>query len=319
MSFDDKEYKNEIKNGYKGVYQDRTRYDGFDEYEDENDDGQKISDYYTQRRLQKNQMERKIRQSQMWLRRLQVLIRMVTIISLIYLGYALLRLPQWYLDKNVFNSLNNPSLEILNNKIVPSYKILAALRRTEIPHTPIYRLETDEIKNNIMKLEPVEDVYIRRLWFPARLQIIVKERIPVVTVSPGPNLSPVAFFAGTDTLIGRDYMPLPKEFKTIRVFSSGIKGDDYRHWDAERIRLIENIAKAVNDSSKEEVVYIDFRNPKDVYVKIKSVNIRLGDLDETVFERISRISSILPQIKTLDKTIKYVDLRWKNANYIKLG
>lgn len=292
-----------------------NRYEG--EYE--NGDEQKISEYYTHRRLQKNRMERKVRQSQMWLRRFQILTRMVTIVLLIFFGYSLLKLPQWYLHKNIFNSLNNPSLEILNNKIVPSYKILAALRRTEIPSKPIYRLETDEIKNNIMKLDPIEDVYIRRFWFPARLQIIVKEKDPIITISPAVNVLPVAFFARGGTLIGRDYMPLPKGFKTVLVLSYGSKGDDYRHWDNEKIRLIENVAKAVSENSNEEVEYIDLRNSKDVYVKVKTANIRLGDLDDTVFERISRISSILPQIKTLDKTIKYVDLRWKNANYIKLG
>lgn len=305
-----------IENGYE----DENEY----EYEYEHGGGyaqeeQILSQYSTQRRLQKNRMDRKVRQSQMWLRRFRLLARMVTIVLLIFVGYSLLRLPQWYLHKNIFNSLNNPSLELFNNKIVPSYKILAALRRTEVPNKPIYRIETDEIKNNIMQLDPVSEVYIRRFWFPARLQIIVEERVPIITIAPTVNVPPVAFFARGGKLIGRDYMPLPKQFKTVLVLSYGSKGDDYRHWDNEKIRLLENVAKAVKENSREDVEYIDLRNPKDVYVKVKTANIRLGDLDDAVFERISRISSILPQIKTLDKTIKYVDLRWKNANYIKLG
>lgn len=285
------------------------------DYEEE----QRLSQYSIQRRLQKNQMERKVRQSQMWLKRFRILTRIVITILLIVFGYKLLKLPQWYLDKNVFNSLNNPYLEILNNKIVPSYKILAALRKTEIPHTPIYRFETNEIKRNIMQLEPVADVYIRRFWFPARLQVIVEERIPIITISPAENVAPVAFFATGGKLIGRDYMPLSRSFKTILVLSYGAKGDDYRNWDNEKVTLIENIAKAIKTYAKEEIEYIDLRNSRDVYVKVKTAKIRLGELDDTVFDRISRISSILPQVKTLDKKIKYIDLRWKNANYIKLG
>lgn len=285
----------------------------------ESDEEQGLSQYSYQRRVQKNQMERKVRQSQMWLKRLQFLIRISTLILLMVFGYLLLKSPKWYLDKDVFNSLSNPSLEILNNKIVPSYKILAALRRTDIPHTPIYRLETDEIKHNIMQLEPIKDVYIRRFWAPARLQIIVEERIPVITISPAANVAPIAFFAEGGKLIGRDYMPLPKSFKTILVLSYGTKGDDYRNWDSEKIKLIEQVAKAVETNSHEKIEYIDLRNSKDVYIKVKTANLRLGELDDGVFERISRISSILPQIKTLNKKIKYVDLRWNNANYIKLG
>lgn len=286
--------------------------------EDENED-MAVSQYSMQRRLQQNKMERKVRQSRMWLERFRVLIRLATIVFLIFLGYSLLKLPQWYLNKNVFNSLNNPYLEISNNKIVPSYKILAALRRTDVPHTPIYRFETDEVKNNILKIEPIEDVYIRRFWFPARLQIIVQERVPILTISPAPNVAPIAFFAKGGKLIGRDYMPLDKSFKTYLVLSYGAKGDDYRKWDNEKVKLIEKLAKSVEANSGENVEFIDLRNAKDVYVKVRTANIRLGDLDDTVFERVERIPSILPQIKTLDKKIKYVDLRWKNANYIKLA
>lgn len=291
-------------------------YESINENEDEN---LVVSQYSMHRRLQKNKMERKVRQSRMWLERFRILVRLATILFLIYFGYLLLRLPQWYLDKNVFNSLNNPSLEISNNKIVPSYKILAALRRTEVPHTPIYRFETDEIKNNILKIEPVQDVYIRRFWFPARLQIIVQERVPILTISPAPNVLPIAFFAKGGKLIGRDYMPLNKSFKTYLVLSYGAKGDDYRKWDNEKVKLIEKIAKTVEANSGEKVEFVDLRNSKDVYVKVRTANIRLGDIDDSVFERINRIPSILPQIKTLDKKIKYVDLRWKNANYIKLA
>lgn len=279
---------------------------------------EKTSPANIQRRLQKNRMERKVRQTQMWIRRFRAFARFLTIIFLLLFGYYLLKMPQWYLPKNVFGSLDNSALEILNNKIVPSYKILAALRRTDIPLQPVYLIETDDIRRNIMQLEPVENVFIRRFWFPARLQIIIQERVPVITISPAADVPPVAFFAKGGKLIGRDYMPLDKSFKTILVLSYGLRGDDYRNWDNSKIRLIEKIAKAVEVYSVEGVEYIDFRLPDDVYVKLKTANIRLGILDDNVFERIKKLPSILPQIKTLDKKIKYVDLRWKDASYIKL-
>jgi len=291
-----------------------------EEFENEFDgDEDKLSQFAAQRRLQKNKMERKVRQSQMWLSRLRMFSRFFIIFLMVAVGYKLLKLPQWYLNKNVFNSFNNSSLEILNNKIVPSYKILSALRRTEVPNTPIYRLETDEIRHNVLQLEPIEDVFIRRFWFPARIQVIVQERVPVLTISPELKVPPIAFFARGGKLIGRDYMPFDKSFKTVLVLSYGSRGDDYRNWNNDKVKLLERLAKAVEESSKEKVEYIDARIPKDVYVKVKTANIRLGDIDDTVFERIQRIPSILPQVKTLDKKIKYVDLRWKDANYIKLG
>ena len=285
---------------------------------EQNEEELRISQYTAGRRLEQNRMERKVRKSQMWLKRFRFIARYATIALLVALGYMLMKSHQWYLSKDVFNSVNNPSLEILNNKIVPSYKILAALRRSEIPNTPMYRFEIDEIKHNVLQLDPVKDVFIRRFWFPARLQVIVQERVPVISVSPTEKVAPIAFFAEGGKLIGRDYMPLDKSFKTILVLSYGVRGDDYRNWDNSKIKLIEAVAKAVKEASGEDVQYIDFRAPRDVYIRLKTANIRMGELDDTVFDRIKRIPSILPQVKMLDKKIKYVDLRWKDANYIKL-
>lgn len=281
-----------------------------DEYEyDEN---------YINTRIRRNKQERSVRRTNMWMRRFKIFLRFITIIALIFLCYKLIRMQQWYMSPKAFDSANSPYLEILNNKIVPDYYIIAALRKNEVPKVPIYMFNTDEIKNTIMQLEPVENVYIRRFWFPARLQIIVQERVPILTISPDENVEPIAFFTKGGKLIGRDFLPLDKSFKTIKVLTYGTKGDDYRNWDKSRVELIEKVAKAVKSVSKDPLEYIDLRNPRDVYIQIKNLSIRLGELDDTCFERIVRLPSIMPQIQTLDKKIKYIDLRWKDASYIKL-
>ena len=269
-------------------------------------------------RIRQYKQERSVRRSNLWMRRLKMLLRFLTIIALMFLCYKLIRMHQWYMSPHAFDSAESPYLEILNNKIVPDYYIIAALRKNEVPKVPIYMFNTDEIKNTIMQLEPVENVYIRRFWFPARLQIIVQERVPVLTISPDENVEPIAFFTKGGKLIGRDFLPLDKSFKTIKVLTYGTKGDDYRNWDKSRVDFIEKVAKTVKSVSKEPLEYIDLRNPKDVYIQIKNLSIRLGELDDTCFKRIVRLPSIMPQIQTLDKKIKYIDLRWKDASYIKL-
>ena len=108
------------------------------------------------------------------------------------------------------------------------------------------------------------------------------------------------------------------QFKTIKVLSYGNKGDDYHKWTKEKIHKIEKIVRYVETYAKEPVLYLDFRNPEDIYVMIKTVKIRLGKLDDTVFTRIERIPSILPQVKLMDSKIKYLDLSWEKVNYLKL-
>ena len=227
-------------------------------------------------------------------------------------------MPQWYLDKKVFTTSSSNSVVILNNNIVKSYRILALLRASEVPNVPIYMANTSAIEKQIKRLTPVEDVYIRRYAFPARLQIILKERVPVLTVSPDAKVQPVAAFTKDGKIIGKEFLPLDKKFKTILVLSYGNKGDDYTKWDARKVQQIEKIVKYVETYSKEPVEYIDFRNPYDVYVKIKTVNIRIGKIDENVFKRLERIPSILPQVKLVDSKVKYLDLSWEKVNYLKL-
>ena len=272
--------------------------------------------YHQNRRLQQAKMQRKVRKSQRRLSQLRALWRLFIIIFLIFLGVVILKLPQWRLHRNAFDNLSSPALEITNNRIVPSQKILSALRRNQVCTEPIFLVKTDNLKKSIMQLEPVRDVYIRRFWFPARLQIIIIERTPLITISPDVDVPPIAFFSADGKLIGRDYMPLSPDFKTVKVITYG-SGDDYRNWDKAKVNNFKKLAATVEMDSGETVEYIDYRNPKDVYVKIPTVNIRLGSFNAGTFDKIHRIPSLLPQVKMLNKKVKYIDLRW-DTNYIKL-
>lgn len=271
---------------------------------------------YQKRRFKKRKLERQVRKSRRRLNRLRALWKLFILISLIVLSYMVLKLPEWRLHTYAFDSLNSPALEIINNKIVPSQKILMALRRNQVSTKPIFLVKTDNLKESIKQLEPVQDVYIRRFWYPARLKIIVVERTPALTISPDVGVEPIAFFSTDGVLIGRDYMPLSDQFKTVRVITYGV-GDDYRNWDKTKVNNFRKLALMVEDASGEQVEYIDYRDPKDVYVKIPTVNIRLGSYNAGVYDKIGRLRTLVPQVKMLNKKIKYLDLRW-DSNFIKL-
>ena len=268
------------------------------------------------RRRRAKQMQRQVKKSQRRLNQLRAIWKLSVLLFLIVVSFGILKMPQWRLHKNAFDNLNSPALEIVNNKIVPAQKVLSALRRNQVSTRPIFLVKTDNLRDSIMKLEPVQNVYIRRFWFPARLKIIIIERTPIITISPDIDVPPIAFFSSDGKLIGRDYMPLSDEFHTVRVITYG-SGDDYRNWDKTKVNNLKKLASLVEAESGEKVEYIDYRDPKDVYVKIPTVNIRLGSFNAGTYDKISRIPSLLPQVKMLNKKVKYIDLRW-DTNYIKL-
>lgn len=272
--------------------------------------------YNQKRRLKQAKMQRQIRKSQRRLNRLRAFYKFFLLVFLTLLCVLILKLPQWRLPANAFDSLESSSLEILNNRIVPSQRILMALRRNQVPVQPIFLVKTDDLRKSIKQLEPVQNVYIRRFWFPARLQIIVIERTPIVTIAPNIDVPPIAFFSIDGKLIGREYMPLDDNYKTVRVITYG-SGDDYRNWSAPKVNDFRKLANLVENETGEAVEYIDYRNPKDVYIKIPTANIRLGGLNPSVFDKIGRLPSLLPQVKMINKKVKYIDLRWESS-YIKL-
>ncbi len=275
-----------------------------------------INSKFDKRRIKKRKLERQVRHSKRRLSQLRVMYRVALVLGMLIFSFIVLKLPQWRLPSNAFDSVNSRSLEIINNQIVPSQKILSALRRNQVPRKPIFLVKTDNLKKSISQLEPIQDVYIRRFWFPARLQIIIDERVPAITISPNIDVPPIAYFSTDGKLIGREYMPLNESYKTVLVITYG-SGDDYRNWNVGKVNNFRRLAAMVEKETGEKVDYIDYRNPKDVYVKIPTVNIRLGDLNPSVYDKIRRLPSLLPQVKMINKSVKYIDLRW-DTNYIKL-
>lgn len=268
--------------------------------------------------VKKKRREKIVRKGRLKQERFRSVIRFfLSVLFILVLVYGL-KSNGWYMDKNAFNTVNTGSVEIINNKIVPSSKILALLKNSNVPNVPLYMARTSSIKKELMKLSPIENVYIRRYAFPARIHIIIRERTPVITISPDVKAAPVAFFTMDGKLIGREFLPLDKSYKTITVLSFGNKGDDYHKWDLDKVKEIQKIVRYIETYSSEPVEYVDFRNPNDIFVKIKTVSIRLGKLDENVYKRIERIPSILPQVKQVGSKVKYLDLSWEKVNYLKL-
>jgi len=244
------------------------------------------------------------------------------IVALLALGYFILKLKYWRLNPHAFDSLNNTSIKIENNVITPSEKILTAVQENPVYTGPIFLMNTDNIKESIMKIPPIQNVYIKRFWMPARIEILVQEREPAIVVAPNEKVPPIAFYTKDGKIIGRGYLPLDPSFKTVKVLTYGMLGTT--KFDKDTIKFITTIANDIENYSEEKVQYIDLRNPDDIYVQIPTVKIKLGSVSPLTYpdtlKKISGLPSILPKVKILNKKVKYLDLRWQNnLYYIKLA
>ena len=266
--------------------------------------------------LRRNQKERKLRKKRKKANQLKKVLRFLTFLFVIFLIYKFVLLSGWYMKENVLKK-GNSDINIINNNIVKTDIILNDIDNIPIKNLPIFMFDVNIIKQKLYKIPVIKRVYVRRYAFPARSDVMVKERIPTVVLKTNLKKPPVAFYTSDNILItDRNYMDfhIDKSVRVILVkspFSS-------KSWTKKKFAYLEKIIREVEQNSEENVQYMDVRKPNDVYRKIPSANIRLGALDSSVFERIKRIYTILPEISDLNGKVRYIDLSWDKVNYIKL-
>ncbi len=271
------------------------------------------------RNIDASQKQRKVRKQGIFLVRFRKLCRFLITLLVLYFTYRLMTASKWYLPKDTITSYEIKRIEIIGNKITPTYKIVTAISDIELPHKPIYMINTDEFSQKISALASVKKVYVKRLWYPARIIIYVEESDPVLTITPSKEVEPIAYFSREGKLVGRDYMPLPPEYKPFLVLSYGNQNDDYTKWNKDKVLSIEKLAKSLEKFSGEKVQYIDMRKPNDIFVKLTSIKVRIGEIDSNTYNRIKDLKSILAKTKSFEKKIKYIDLSWDESKYLKLG
>ncbi len=279
--------------------------------------GEFVRRQFYKRKAKIVKLKRKVAYAKRRIRRFRMLLRVTIIFLLLYVSYRALHAHYWYLNPNDVLSMNKEVVKIEGNVITPEYKIADIIKTSDISDKQIFKFSTKAIEESLSSLQSVKKAYVRRFWFPARIIVFIDEATPVFLISPNPETAPISAITKQGGYIGREFMPIPSKFKTIKILSYGTD-DDYEKWDKKRVDEILKFIKVIEAYSKEKVEYIDLRNKNDVYVKLEHELLRLGAFDESLTERIKGIPTILPEAKTLKQKVKYIDLRWKNATYIKL-
>ncbi len=273
---------------------------------------------YQKRRLKVNKIKRQIAATRANLQRMRIFLSLVMIIAICYGGIKILKLPQWYIDSAKLSAADSSVIKIQGNVITPDYKIINMIRQTQLPYTQIFRLNTKELEKNISQLQPIKKVYVRRFWFPARLTVALDERTPIFLLAPNLESEPNSALCTDGTLIDHDYLPLNPSIKTKKLLTYGVRDGFDEVWDKKRVEEIIKLVKAIEAYSGQEVQYIDLRNNSDVYIMLKEYLIRFGEINDTALKRAKWIASILPQARSVEGKIKYIDLRWDDSQYFRL-
>ena len=188
------------------------------EYSNDLQDAKKISKHS----VKVKQKERNIRKQRKKQNRLKTFLRIILFVLLLFFIYEFVTLPQWYLKPEAFSKPDGQTVEIINNKIVPSNIIYTSLKNIKVRKIPIFMMSVKPIKKELFKIPVFKYIYVRRYGFPARIQIIVRERIPSAVLKTNLKDKPVAFVTTDRILItNKNYMALaeiPSALKILVLF-----------------------------------------------------------------------------------------------------
>jgi len=269
---------------------------------------------YNRKKIGKLKKRRKMRRLKILFIRLKVITKLACFVLISWGILKLASLSCWYLNENIFSSYPNKYLELEGYNIISAEQLVNRLHGVTLPEKPLYLIDTSLIENKIKEMTPVKRVVIRRYWMPARLRIIVDERTPVISITPSQKVDPIAVFTldGNEVkLLEKDYLPLPKTMETYKI----ITYDDYKSWKSAQIPYIRQLAFYLEKTADDKLLYLDIRNPDDVYAQMENIRLRIGGLKgKEVFKRIQKVSSVIPEAMKLKNNISYIDLRWSNVS-----
>ncbi len=168
--------------------------------------------------VKRKQKERQLRKQRKKLKKLRAYAKFV-IFALLILGmYEFVKLPQWYLSSDAFSKPDTEAVKILNNEILTQNIIYDSLKNVSVPNVPIFLMSVNSIKHELFKIPVVKKVYVRRYGFPARIQIIIRERTPIAVVKSSLNSLPMAFATADGAFVTNNkYMSLVEIKPVLKI------------------------------------------------------------------------------------------------------
>jgi POTRA domain, FtsQ-type len=296
--------------------------------------------YYTDEEIEQREyrehqkmlrQRRKRKKKQVLFNRLRLILKLCFAISLMIGLWQLMACPFWRYDKPLFS--------LQNNHLITPKQILPLLK----PYLgkPLPLLDTARLSKSIQHQSPiVEYVAIRRELFPARLTIMVKEKMPWAQVSNGIiEPKPVYPELETTTHTARppQTMPIPSLAKPYALLtqneiislSSATHMASYSpklyphhpieplilkpqtHYSKAYLNKLRSYIWKARHLAGLKLLWTDAQQPQHVKFHFQETDVILGRLNDSAEQRLLRILVVLPKLRELKEAVGAVDLQWE--------
>jgi len=199
---------------------------------------------------------------------------------------ALWLMPQWNWDGE---------LRVSGTRRLSQDAVAKAVKGSE--GKPLFLIDPAAIRERIKRLDGVEDVKVRRWLLPARVEVTVKERSPILRVAGGS-----AYLDATGVAFR---LPSAEDTRAIPIEAIVATRSLYATEQAALKVLVSNWPKGAKGT-------VDLRNPAAWSAVIDGVQVQLG-APEQMAEKLRLYSHLLPLARQSGKAIRYMDLRFPEA------
>lgn len=199
---------------------------------------------------------------------------------------ALWLMPQWNWDG---------TLHVSGTHRLTHEQVAKAVKGSE--GRPLFMVDPATIRERVRSLEGVEDVKVRRWLLPARVEVTVKERAPMLRVAGAAaylDATGVAFRLPSATQPQATPIQALVASRSLAANEQAALKVAVAHWPRG--------AKGT----------LDLRDPASWSATIDGVQVRLGSPDQ-MEEKLRLYSHLLPLARKSGKTIRYMDLRFPEA------
>lgn len=201
-------------------------------------------------------------------------------------------------------SVADPEIDIkvAGNQVTSAKQIRRVLM--SCMQRPIYTLNPKTLERQVESLPDVQRAFVRRYLFPRpHLIVEVMEEFPWASYAASPDQPVTAVISQT----GR-FIPIA-QFPNVPQPALKIFGKPESQFNETTVAQWSNWVNFVAAQSQHPVEYVDMRKANNVELKTGDLNLHLGAADSMLSKRLSRLSSVLPVIASLDKeSIDYIDL-----------
>ncbi len=263
--------------------------------ESEADSRQRQQDLLRKRRSRKKMKVR--------FHRLVWLLKISLIPLLTYAMVLMIQSPFWTLDTLRFSVKNNQN-NLVNATLIKPY-LQAYVGRT------LFEVDPAEVEMRIRQDYPLVDrVFVRRFFFPTRLEVQVLEKPRWALVYSTTKATEPYGVMGTDFHV-YSLLPYPQA-KGIQPGGSLVKLvlPPWQRMNVQDLRALQRLS--VDLSTVQGLHYwgLDVSDAQMVKAQFAEIAVWLGPLDRTLRARTERILTLVPTIHTLQGKMGVLDLRW---------